>query len=85
MILDGARPQPVSVSLAPGTADNTTYGFGDLIRLAVVFDKNVTLQGAPVLVLDCARMREALFYGGNDSTTLLFEYEVRVDQGESEK
>lgn len=78
VILDGARPQPVSVSLAPGIADDATYGLGDALRVAVEFDKNVTVRGSPVLVLDCQRMREAIFYGGNDSTTLIFEYEVRL-------
>ena len=81
MTLDGARPQPVSVSLSPETADDATYVFGDVILVAVKFDKNVTVRGSPVLVLDCQRMREALFYGGNDSTTLVFEYEVRTTLG----
>lgn len=76
MTLDGARPQSVSVSLSPETTDDTTYVLGDVILVAVEFDKNVTVRGSPVLVLDCRRMREALFHGGNDSTTLVFEYEV---------
>lgn len=78
VILDGARPQSVSVSLAPGIADDATYGLGNTLWVAVEFNKNVTVRGSPVLVLDCGRMREALFYGGNDSTTLIFEYEVRL-------
>lgn len=86
--LDGAPPYPVSVSLAPDTPDGASYGLGDVIQLAVTFDKNVTVfpgidddgdVSLPVLVLDCTRMREAVFNGGgNGSTTLNFQYEVRV-------
>lgn len=82
--LDGAPPHPVSVSLAPETSDAATYGLGDVIRLAVTFDKNVTVitgdgGSTPVLILDCGREREAFFDGGgNGSTTLHFQYEVRV-------
>ena len=69
----------MSVSLAPGTADNSTYSVDDVVRLAVSFDKNVTVVGgSPVLVLDCTRTREAFFDGGNGSTTLYFQYEVRA-------
>lgn len=75
--LDGAPPNPVSVSLASDTSDNASYGLGDFLRLAVTFDKNVTVAGgSPVLVLDCTRMREAYFEGGNGSTNLYFTYEV---------
>lgn len=77
--LNGAPPQPISVSLATGTPDAATYGLGEVIRLAVTFDKSVTVVGdsPPVLVLACTRAREALFDGsGNGSTTLFFEYEV---------
>lgn len=82
--LDGAPPRPDSVSLAPETPDITTYGLGDVIQLAVKFDKNVTVfngdgGSTPVLVLDCGREREAFFDGvGNGSTTLYFQYEVRL-------
>lgn len=82
--LDGAPPRPVSVSLAPETPDAASYGLGDVIRLAVTFDKNVTVisgdsGSAPVLVLDCKREREAFFDGGgNGSTTLYFQYEVNL-------
>lgn len=79
IVLDGGPPQPVSVSLATGTSDSTTYGLGEFIRLTVTFDKSVTVDGAspPVLVLDCTRAREAVFDGGGDGTTTLsFEYEV---------
>lgn len=83
MVLDGAPPYPVSVSLVPETGDGNTYGLGDLVRLAVTFDKNVTVfGGSPVLVLDCTRMREAYFDGGNGSMTLYFEYKVRVKLGQ---
>lgn len=79
--LDGAPPRPVSVSLASGVSDAATYGLGQVIRLAVTFDKSVTVDGdsPPVLVLDCTRAREALFDvvgGGDGSTTLFFDYEV---------
>lgn len=67
----------MSVALAPGTNDNAAYSLGDLIRVAVTFDKNVTVRGSPVLVLDSRRVREALFDGGNETTSLLFSYEVR--------
>lgn len=78
IVLDGAPPQPISVSLAPGVPDSTTYALGDTVQLAVTFDKSVTVDGSspPVLVLDCTREREALFYGGDGTTSLLFEYEV---------
>lgn len=82
--LDGAPPHPVSVSLAPETPDAASYGLGDVIRLAVTFDKNVTVTtgdggSTPVLVLDCKREREAFFDGGgNGSTTLYFQYEVNL-------
>ncbi|CAM9102436.1 unnamed protein product [Scytosiphon promiscuus] len=89
--LDGVPPFPISVSLASGTPDAATYGLGDVIRLVVTFDKNITILVAdsddgdghisspPVLVLDCMRMREAVFNGeGNESTTLYFEYEVQM-------
>lgn len=75
--LDGARPHPISVQVAPDTNDYAAYGLGSVIRIAVTFDKNVTVMGSPVLVLDCRRMREALYIGGNGSTSLIFEYEVR--------
>eukprot|EP00752_Nemacystus_decipiens_P003960 g3626.t1 len=81
IVLDGAPPQPISVSLATGTTDATTYGLGDIIQLAVTFDKSVTVDGSspPVLVLDCTRAREAVFDGGGDgTTTLTFEYEVQM-------
>lgn len=79
IVLDGAPPHPISVSLAPSTSAATTYGLGDIIQLAVTFDKSVTVDGGspPVLVLDCTRAREALYYGGDGTTTLYFEYEVR--------
>ncbi|CAM9243696.1 unnamed protein product, partial [Ectocarpus sp. 8 AP-2014] len=86
--LDGAPPYPVSVSLAPDTPDGASYGLGDVLQLAVTFDKNVTVftgiddngdVSLPVLVLDCTRMREAVFNGvGNGSTTLNFQYEVQM-------
>lgn len=66
------------MSLA-GTLDDATYGLEDVIRLAVTFDKIVTVDGdsPPVLVLDCTRAREALFNDSvGNSTTLFFEYEV---------
>lgn len=83
-MLDGAPPYPVSVALADGTRDNATYGLGDLLELVVTFDKNVTIDGGsvPVLVLDCTRMREATYDRGNDSTALIFQYEVRWLSGE---
>lgn len=78
----------MSVSLAPDTPNGASYGLGDVLQLAVSFDKNVTVStgiddngdvSLPVLVLDCTRMREAVFNGvGNGSTTLNFQYEVRV-------
>ncbi|CAM9865906.1 unnamed protein product, partial [Hapterophycus canaliculatus] len=85
--LDGIPPYPISVSLASDTPDAATYGLGDVVRLAVTFDKNVTVLvmngddgntiSSPVLILDCTRMREAIFDGeGNGSTTLYFKYEV---------
>lgn len=81
VVLDGAAPYPVSVSLAPGTAENATYSIGSIVRIAVTFDKNVTiLGGSPVLVLDCTRTREAYFDGGNGSTTIYFQYEVCVHE-----
>lgn len=76
MALDGAPPSPVSVSLASSTSDDATYTLGSLVQLVVAFDKNVSVDGSPVLVLDCSRMREALFYGGNGSRALHFQYEV---------
>ena len=84
IVLDGVPPYPVSVSLGTGTTDATIYGLGDVIRLAVTFDKSVsvlTVDGSspPVLVLDCIREREALFGGEGDGTaTLIFEYEVSI-------
>lgn len=79
--LDGSPPRVVSVSLAPDTSDNAVYGLGDMVGLVVTFDKNIMLSdGSPVLVLDCKRMREAFYDGGNGSTTLRFLYEVKRDQ-----
>lgn len=78
IVLDGAPPQPISVSLATGTSDATTYGLGDIIQLDVTFDKSVTVDGGspPVLVLDCTRARDAVYGSGDGTTTLTFEYKV---------
>ena len=77
----GAGPAISRLFFSSYPASGDTYQFGEAIRVAVVFDRAVTVSGSPRLALTIgSATRAAGFVAGSDTaiTTLSFEYVVQA-------
>ena len=73
------RPWPVSQDVTSDPThgmDSDTYGAGDVITLTVVFNRVVTVTGAPQLRFRIGSSRNAAYVSGSGTNTLVFSYTV---------
>ncbi|KAL7554992.1 hypothetical protein ACHAWF_018570 [Thalassiosira exigua] len=72
------NPQVIGVSSALG---NGAFVPGDIIEIAVQFDRDVAVSGDPFLTLDVGKPEAgiATYKAGSGTSILLFEYEVGID------
>ena len=80
---DTTAPTISSLSFTSDPGDDTTYGTGDTIQVAVTFSENVTITGTPQLELNmsgsASSARQASYSSSNSSgADVVFEYTVAV-------
>lgn len=69
-------PIPVVTAVSSASADGV-YKAGDMLTLAVSFDRDVTVTGTPTLLLETGSVdRTAQYVSGSGSDTLIFTYIV---------
>ena len=77
--VDGVAPAVTATpEITSSPANGDTYGIGELVEVAVVFDDGVQTTGDVVLALRIgAAFRDAALAGGSGSNTLTFRYAVQ--------
>ncbi len=76
--VDGQGPAITSLRIVSDPGEDATYGQGDVIRFAVVYDEPVLVQGRPELPIKLgATRRQAGYESGSGGTELVFAYAVQ--------
>ncbi|MXW99813.1 MAG: hypothetical protein F4Z89_14505 [Acidimicrobiaceae bacterium] len=80
-IVDDDRPRIIGVDFASSPPDGAAYRAGDAIDVAVRLDRNVEVEGSPLLALDLgdsgsSTWRGAGYHLGSGSRELVFRYLV---------
>ena len=71
-------PEVTSISFNNAPLSGDTYGLGEKIELAIAFNASVTVTGRTELgLLIGAETKQAVYYAGSGSRTLLFRYMVQ--------
>ena len=71
-------PEVTSISFNNAPKGGDTYGLGEVIEVAVAFNASVTVTGRTELgLLIGAETKQAVYYAGSGSRTLLFRYTVQ--------
>ncbi len=71
-------PEVTSISFNNAPKGGDTYGLGEVIEVAVAFNASVTVTGSTKLgLLIGAETKQAVYYAGSGSRTLLFRYTVQ--------
>ena len=82
IVTEGPPAPGVESVSSPG--GNATYKEGDVVRIAVLFDADVTVSGTPMLALDIGGSgsdgadRSAAYASGSGTNTLEFAYTVQA-------
>ena len=81
-IIDDDTPRIIGVDFASSPADGVAYRAGDAIDVAVRLDRNVEVEGSPLLALDLgdsgsSTARGAGYHRGSGSRELVFRYLVQ--------
>ena len=81
-IVDDDRPRIIGVDFASSPADNVAYRAGDAVDIAVRLDRNVEVEGSPLLALylgdsGSSTWRGARYHSGSGSRDLVFRYLVQ--------
>ena len=72
-------PEVSSISFNNAPLDGDTYDLGEVIEVAVAFNASVTVTGDTKLgLLIGAERKQAVYYAGSGSRTLLFRYTVQA-------
>ena len=75
---DSASSQVSSVTSVTSTVANGTYAAGQLIPIQIIFNKPVTVNGTPQLILETGCTDTTINYAsGSGTETLLFNYTVQ--------
>ena len=76
--VDGQGPAITSLRIVSDPGEDATYGQGDVIRFAVVYDEPALVQGRPELPIKLgATRRQASYESGSGGTELVFAYAVQ--------
>ena len=83
-LVDDDRPRIIGVDFASSPADGVAYRAGDAIDVAVRLDRNVEVEGSPLLALDLgdsgsSTWRGAGYHRGSGSRDLVFRYLVQPE------
>ena len=83
-IVDDDTPRIIGVDFASSPADGVAYRAGDAVEVAVRLDKNVEVEGFPMLALDLgdsgsSTWRGAGYHSGSGSRELVFRYLVQPE------
>ncbi len=83
-IVDDDQPRIIGVDFATSPADGVAYRAGDAIDIAVRLDKNVEVEGSPLLSLDVgdsgsSTSRDAGYHSGSGGRELVFRYRVQPE------
>ena len=83
-ILDDDRPRIIGVDFVSSPADGVAYRAGDAVDVAVRLDRNVEVEGSPLLALDLgdsgsSTARGAGYHSGSGSRELVFRYLVQPE------
>ncbi len=71
-------PEVSSISFNNAPLGGDTYGLGEVIELAIAFNASVTVTGSTKLgLLIGTERKQAVYYAGSGSRTLLFRYTVQ--------
>ena len=83
-IVDDDTPRIIGVDFASSPADGVAYRAGDAVDVAVRLDRNVEVEGSPLLGLDLgdsgsSTARDASYHSGSGSRELVFRYRVQPE------
>ena len=83
-IVDDDQPRIIGVDFVSSPTDGVAYRAGEAIDIAVRLDKNVEVEGSPLLVLDLgdsgsSTWRGAGYHSGSGGRELAFRYRVQPE------
>ena len=78
-------PSVTGVSISSRPASGSTYGTGEVIEVAVIFTRSVTVSGTPQLALGIGtETRQANYVSGTGTDSLTFRYAVVAADSDSD-
>ncbi len=76
--IDGQGPSITSLRMTSDPGEQATYGQGAVIRISVVYDEPVLVEGTPELPIMLGdTLRQAIYESGSGGTELVFAYTVQ--------